>query len=279
MVSFSLVLGTVERTDDLGRFLSSLDAQTYRDFELIVVDQNKDERLESVLAPFTSRFPILHLRSEPGLTRAKNLGMKHVTGDIVGFPDDNCQFPPDILDRVARFFDEHPLADGLTGRSADEDGRDSNGTFDREAGVVDKKVWRRSTAYTIFLRRDTALGVSYDEEMGPGAATVWQGGDDWDYMLKVLERGASVYYDPEVLVVHPIAVTRFDAADAQRAYTYNCGKGRALRRHGFPWRFKASWLFGPLGGAALRLIRRQELPVVRYRWAAFRGRFRGLFGR
>lgn len=283
MVSFSLVLGTVERTDDLGHFLASLDAQTYRDFELIVVDQNKDERLEAVLAPFASRFPILHLRSEPGLTRAKNLGLKHVTGDVVGFPDDNCQFPPNILDKVARFFGEHPRADGLTGRSADEDGRDSNGTFDREAGVVDKEVWRRSkrrsTAYTIFLRRDAALGARYDEEMGPGAGTVWGGGDDWDYLLKVLERGASVFYDPQVLVIHPVAVTRFDAADAHRAYTYNCGAARAFRRHGFPWWFKAWWLVRPLGGAALRLIRFDGLPVVRYRLAAFRGRFRGLFGK
>lgn len=279
LIDFSLVLGTVDRTHDLGRYLASLDAQTYRNFELIVVDQNKDDRLESVLAPYSSRFPILHLRSEPGLTRAKNVGLKHVTGDVVGFPDDNCQFPPDLLEKVARFFADHPQVDGLTGRSADDSDRDSNGTFDREAGVVDKfSLWHRSTAYTIFLRRGIAQGVCYDEEMGPGAGTVWGAGDDRDYLLKVLNRGATVFYDPQVLVIHPIAVTRFDAAAAYRAFTYNCGAGRAIRRHGFPWRFKAWWLVKPLGGAALRLVRFDGLPIVRYRWAAFMGRLRGLRG-
>ena len=155
LISFSLVLGTVERTHDLEEHLASLDAQTYRSFELIVVDQNKDERLAPILAPYAECFPILHLRSEPGLTRAKNLGLKRVTGDIIGFPDDNYRFPPDLLDRVARFFSEHPRVDGLTGHSVDEDGNNSNGKFDTEAGVIDKfNVWYRSTAYTIFLRRD-----------------------------------------------------------------------------------------------------------------------------
>lgn len=279
MIHFSLVLGTKDRTQDLDHFLASLDAQTYRDFDLIVVDQNEDERLAPILAHYEGRFPILHLRSRPGLTRAKNVGLGHVTGDVVGFPDDNCRFPPDLLQKVAGFFKNNPQADGLTGRSADDSGRDSNGTFDREAGVVDKfNVWTRSTAYTIFLRRDTARGVRYDEEMGPGAGTVWGAGDDRDFLLKGLERGASVFYDPQVLVIHPIAVTRFDAAAMHRAYTYNCGAGRAIRRHGFPWRFKAWWLVRPLGGVAQRLVRLKDLPVMRYRWAAFRGRFRGLFG-
>ena len=56
MVSFSLILGTVERTHDLENHLASLDYQTYRNFELIIVDQNKDERLAPILEPYASRF-------------------------------------------------------------------------------------------------------------------------------------------------------------------------------------------------------------------------------
>ncbi len=281
MVSFSLVLGTVERTHDLGHFLASLDAQTYRDFELIVVDQNKDERLAPILGPYASRFPIVHLRSEPGLTRAKNLGLNRVSGDIVGFPDDNCRFPRDLLGRVAQFFAKHPEVEGLTGRSADDDDRDSNGTFDREAGTVDKfNVWNRSTAYTIFLRRNTARRARYDEQMGPGAGTVWGAGDDHDYLLEVLSRGASVVYDPRVLVLHPVPVTRLDEAAIHRAYTYNCGAGRAIQRHGFPWWFKAWWLARPLGGLVLRSIGliKGPLGIKTHRWNVFKGRLRGLLG-
>ena len=41
----SLVLATVGRADDVGRLVQSLVGQTSTDFELIVVDQNADERL------------------------------------------------------------------------------------------------------------------------------------------------------------------------------------------------------------------------------------------
>lgn len=281
MVAFSLVLGTFERTADLGHFLASLDTQTYRNFDLIVVDQNKDERLTPILAPYADRFPITHLRSEPGLTRAKNLGLKHVGGEIVGFPDDNCRFPRDLLENVARFFVDHPELDGLTGRSADDEGRDSNGTFDREAGPVDKfNVWYRSTAYTIFLRREAIRGVPYDEEMGPGAGTVWGAGDDHDYLLQLLGRGASIFYDPRVLVLHPVPVTKLDEAAAHRAYTYDCGAGRAIRKHGFPWWFKAWWIARPLGGLALRSVGLVKGPpgIRTHRWNVVKGRLRGLLG-
>lgn len=281
MIDFSLVLGTVQRTHDLGNFLASLDAQTYRRFDLIVVDQNKDERLAPILAPYAGRFPIVHLRSEPGLTRAKNLGLKHVGGDVVGFPDDNCRFPPDLLERVARFFAKHPGADGLTGRSADDAGRDSNGTFDREAGPVDKfNVWNRGTAYAIFLRANAIRGLWYDEEMGPGAGTVWGAGDDHDYLLKVLDRGASIFYDPRVVVTHPIPVTQIDEAAIYRVYTYNCGAGHAIRKHGFPRWFKALWIARPLTGAVLRSIGLVKGPpeVKRHRWNVVKGRLRGLLG-
>ena len=83
---FSLVLATVGRTDELRRFLAHLDTQTHREFELVVVDQNKDERLKPILEPYRGKFPILHLPSEQGLSRARNVGIEHARGDVIGFP-------------------------------------------------------------------------------------------------------------------------------------------------------------------------------------------------
>jgi glycosyltransferase involved in cell wall biosynthesis len=279
ILSFSLILGTIGRTREVECLLSSLEAQTYRDYELIVVDQNPDDRLVQILAPYKGEFPILHLKSEPGLSRAFNLGLEHASGDLVTFPGDDCQYPSDLLDRVAQFFSHHPETDGLTGRSIDEHGDDTNGTFDTQAGTVDRfNVWNRSTAYTFFLRSDSLHGARFDEDMGPGAGTIWGAGNDHDFLLQLLTKGASLYYDPELIVLHPDPASQYDDDEQliRRAYTYDCGAGRAIRKHGFPLWFRVWWLIRPLGGLALYLVGLKKPPGARYRWNVLKGRFRGL---
>jgi glycosyltransferase involved in cell wall biosynthesis len=273
---FSLVLGTVGRTHELERFLASLNAQTYRNFELVVVDQNPDDRLGPILRAYEGGFTILHLGSEKGLSRAKNLGIEAASGAVIGFPDDNCRFPPRLLQRVADFFDRHPETDGLTGRSVDELGNESNGRYDARPGAIDRfNVWRRGIAYNVFLRRDRARDVRFDTQLGPGAGTQWGAGDETDHLLRLLDAGASLYYDPDLLVVHAQPVPPYDAAAMSRAYAYGCGIGRVLNRHRYPLAFKASWVVRALGGAMLSLMVGRR-PEAEYRWNTFKGRLKGL---
>jgi glycosyltransferase involved in cell wall biosynthesis len=155
-VKFSHILAPHGRTEEPERFLSSLDAQTYSDFELIAVGQNPDERLRPFLKPYETRFGIQRLSSKKGLSRARNAGLESPSGDVVAFPDDDCHYPPDLLERVASFFSEHPEIDGICGRSVDESGKNSNMSFNPGSGSIDRfNVWRRAIAYTTFF----ALGA------------------------------------------------------------------------------------------------------------------------
>src|SRR6202049_5317096 len=81
-MSFSLILSTVGRTEEPARFLRPLDLQTYRHFELIVVDQNPGAILDPLVRQYRDRFPLLHLRSECGLSRARHAGLLHASGEM-----------------------------------------------------------------------------------------------------------------------------------------------------------------------------------------------------
>src|SRR4051812_21456238 len=96
----SLLLATFGRAEELHPLMQSLRGQTFRDFELIVIDQNSDDRVAPVLAEYAGDFPIEYLRSTPGHSRAFNAGLASVTGDVVAFPDDDCWYDPDVLERV-----------------------------------------------------------------------------------------------------------------------------------------------------------------------------------
>ena len=91
---FDLILCTLGRTAEPRRYVESVASQTWRDLRLIAVDQNDDQRLEPTLAEFPD-VPSLHLRSPVGLSKGRNMGLRHVTADIVSFADDDCWYPPD----------------------------------------------------------------------------------------------------------------------------------------------------------------------------------------
>ncbi len=274
---FSLVLATVNRDEELKRFLKSLKNQTHRNFELIVVDQNLDGRLDTILAAHADDFSIRHLKSaERGASKARNLGLKHVDGDLFAFPDDDCRYPPRLLENVARFFTEHEDMDGLAGRSVDEDGRTNMGRFDTQSGSISiENVWKRAISYTIFLRMEGIRGVWFDEELGVGAGTPWGSGEETDYLLQLMERGTPLYYDSEMTVVHSSPAFPYSAKEIRKAHSYGLGWGRLARKYKLPLRLKGRWLIRPLGGSMLSAAG-LRLPEARHRWNTFKGRLKGM---
>ncbi len=278
--SFSLILPTIGRREEPERFLASLAAQTFRDFELVVVDQNPDDRLAPVVDAYGDLYPILHLRTKRvGASAARNEGLRYSRSDLVAFPDDDCRYPSDLLEKVARFFDRHPELDGLTGRLIDEQGQSSILDFDLDPGLLDAiNIWTRSIEATMFLRGKSARKFRFDEALGRGSGTAWESGEGTDYLLQLLSEGASLYYEPSLNVIHPHPVPPYDAKAMRRAYEYGCGRGRVLRKHEYPLRERAKTLVGPLK-QAVACAANLKTAEARYHWNVFRGRSRGLVGK
>ncbi|WP_338825130.1 hypothetical protein MHOCP_06890 [Moorella humiferrea] len=279
-MKISLVLATVNRTTELKRFLASLQSQSYRNYELIVVDQNPDTRLEPILTVYSDSFPIIHVRSEKGLSRARNIGLRYVRGDIVAFPDDDCWYSPDILERVVSFFKENKKWDGLVGRSVDANGQTTAGRFDLRSGSINKyNVWKRGISFSIFLRYkvvDTA-GV-FDEDLGAGAGTSWGSGEETDYLIRALKAGFKLFYDPSLTVGHANPVADYTVETINRALNYGAGMGWVLRKHGYPLWFVLYMWMRPLLGTLLA-VGTGRLNKARYYWAVLRGRIIGWVAR
>ncbi|MGH9344909.1 MAG: glycosyltransferase family 2 protein [Terriglobia bacterium] len=274
-MKFTLILATIHRTTELTRFLEALERQTYRDFSIVLVDQNPDDRVQPILASCHGRLSLLHLRSKPGLSRARNLALGHITGDIVAFPDDDCWYPPKLLDRVAGFFSEHPDCDGLTGRRADPLGLAAQG-WDRQAGSVNKaNVSRRGISFTIFLRRSVIDQVGgFDETLGVGAGTPWGACEESDYLLRALAKGCRVHYDPDVAVFHPQALEKNDGETRRKACSYARGGGRVLQKHNYPALLAWKIILTPLTGVAYSLLTGRPARAL-VRWRMFTGALKG----
>ena len=281
---FSLILATLERTKEVKRFLDSLDAQTHREFELIVVDQNTDARITSILEPYQESFPILHLRRplERGLSRARNVGLPHVQGAVVTCPDDDCWYPPRLLEQVAGFLNERPGVDAVSGRMgsepelSDKDPLKSGSQAYMLQSPV--KIIRIPGMWGLFLRAPVVEKVGeFDETLGIGAGTPWGAGEDTDYYLRILKAGFDLYANPDLVVFHP-AVQKYytKREDLRRSYRYGAGITRVWKRHRLPLWYFAYEVLRSSGGVLLSLMQAKGSKAY-WHWGALRGKLRGWF--
>jgi glycosyltransferase involved in cell wall biosynthesis len=270
---FDLVVATVDRVAELERLLESLARQSYQGFRVLVVDQNDDDRLGPPLEQKRS-FDMTRLRSERGLSRARNAALEHLDAELVAFPDDDCIFPADLFERVASRFESQPELDALTGRAVDEQG-ESSSSWARDAAVLTRdNLWNRAISFTIFLRAALVARVgAFDEALGLGARGPWSSGEEIDYLVRVLDTGAHAEYDPSLVVLHrrkalsPSALQSIGARDGASV-------GYILRKHRYGLPTVARMLVRPLGGAAVSLLRRDR-SRTRFHLSTLRGRLLG----
>jgi GT2 family glycosyltransferase len=278
-LEFDLIVPTLGRSTELVRFLDALDAQSYPSFRLIVVvDQDGKAGLEPTLAPYRDRMSLQLVESARGLSRARNTGLRHSAGEVVSFPDDDCWYPPDLLQRVADTLERNPTWDGVTGRTIDESARSSVMLWQKEPGLVTREnVWRTAITVTIFLRRALVERVGFfDETLSLGSGTPWESGDETDYVLRALAAGFTLGYDPTIVVYHENPNPPFSRSAAKRAYGYGMGSSRVLRMHGYP-RWFAAYRVGQLVAGSGYFLLRGRFGLARFYGAMARGRAVGWF--
>ena len=264
--SFDLVVATVGRVSELDHLFTSLEFQTHASFRVIVVDQNPDDSLRPVLEG--TGLDVLHVRSGPGLSRARNAGLALVTADVVAFPDDDCAYDQDVLGHVGRLLAREPALDGVTGRSVDRSGH-SSPSWKRDPAVLnDHNLWNRAISYTIFLRREVVERVgSFDERLGLGSSEPWSSGEEIDYLIRAIRSGARIAYDPTLTVRHEQGARDIGFRDGATV-------GYLLRKHGYPRRTVARMLVRPAGGTLLSLAK-LDRTRARFHAATLKGRLQG----
>jgi glycosyltransferase involved in cell wall biosynthesis len=271
------VIATLGRAEELAPLLQSLGAQSRPADRIVIVDQNTDTRLEPVLAEFPD-LPLCHLRNAPvpGVNRNRNLGWKQTLGDIYFFPDDDCWYPADFIERALSVLNGQGC-DIVSGRASAPDGRSINGRFLSSAAWVDREnAWFTQIEWVLFLTRAVLEQTGgFDERIGPGAGTPWGANEVQDLSLAALQKGFRQYYDPALTGHHAefeIAGSSPDVLAKGKAYAR--GFGYVLRKHGYGWRRAVYWALRPAFGACLSML--QGSPVTaRYQLAVASGRLEG----
>jgi glycosyltransferase involved in cell wall biosynthesis len=107
----TVIIPTFHRLRTLMKGLRSLQEQTFRDFEILIVDNAADAGVEHLVAEFNvlASMPARYLpEPELGLHNARHAGARAANGEILIFTDDDATFDPGWLQAYAAAFAEHP---------------------------------------------------------------------------------------------------------------------------------------------------------------------------
>ena len=98
----SIIIPTLNEERYVGALLEALAHQTFRDFEVIVVDGDSEDATQAVVEGFRGRLPALEILAEPrrGLARQRNMGGRAARGERLFFMDADGTVEPGFLRHI-----------------------------------------------------------------------------------------------------------------------------------------------------------------------------------
>ncbi len=248
-ISIVIPCYTSERLPDIRELLDSVQSQTYKNVETLIVAERSPELANDITKYILDRayqgIRVLYEQGPLGVSGARNLAIKQAKGDIIAFIDDDAVLFSDWAEETVKTYDEDASAIGVTGPIFPLWQEESMNWFPKEFyWVFSCTYWEmtektevrngygtnlsfRQEAFKSGERFKTSMGV---KGRGQGG---WQepGAEETEFSLRVKQKtGKRIIYNPKVKVRHKVYQYRTTKRFvAKRAYWE--GYAKALLKH------------------------------------------------
>lgn len=215
---FSVLICTRNRPEKVQRAVSGVLANSFRDFELIVVDQSTDNETRDRLAAIDDPRLCYYATNTVGVSVSRNLAIRAARADIVAFTDDDCICDRDWLAAIRAEFAADPAVLGVYGRvvpyrsgQAEWDCISRDG--DRVCPALIQSTTRRVVeepaiphlvlggGNNMSFRKEAFRRVGlFIETLGPGSRIGT--GEDTEFTYRLLFNRCRLVYSPRPIVEH-----------------------------------------------------------------------------
>ena len=149
MPKVTIVLPTFNRRDTILRAVKSAQAQTFADWELIVVDDGSTDGTSSLIEGIDARVRVIQQKNR-GMTEARNAAIRAGTGEYCAFLDSDDEFMPHHLELCVAFLDAHPQEPSVSAEVLEDFGHgrvvhhyrvETSQWYPKKAAVVGSPRW------------------------------------------------------------------------------------------------------------------------------------------
>ncbi|MBQ9438047.1 MAG: glycosyltransferase family 2 protein [Lachnospiraceae bacterium] len=221
----SILLPTYNRANVIKTSIESVLAQTYQDFELIIIDDGSQDDTKTALRHYLENPKIIYTyRENGGCQAARNTGSRLAKGEWLAFADSDDLWEKDKLEKQMAYIVAHPdkalvsCAYDLTSPNGivlrippnPEQGGPSN----PESFLPGMLLQNWVGSPTILVKRELYLALEGLNQDYPAL-------DDWELSLRLLKKGFSLGFVNEILV-HAFVSEEGMSGNAAAYYDARC---------------------------------------------------------
>ena len=251
--SLSLVITayTTERLGDIYELLESITNQTLQNMETIFVIERSQELLDRINA-FIEENAISNVKTvfsgdRLGLSLARNLGIEHAKGEIIGFVDDDVVLYPDWAEKMMETYKTDSVV-GVTGPGYPLWEDENMNWLPKEfywivsctafTGWNGVRSVRSAWGMNMSFRREAFELCRFSPDFGhtEGGKEAWKTGpvDDAEFSMNLrIRSGKNIMYNPKVQVYHNVYKYRLSKKFI-RSQSYWQGYSKAIFRKMYP---------------------------------------------
>jgi glycosyltransferase involved in cell wall biosynthesis len=207
----SVIMPTYNSASFLGDAVMSVLAQTFTDFELVVVDDGSTDETQAILAGFSDPRLVIHRSAvNTGLAAARNAGLTRSRGALIAWLDSDDISLPRRLERQVAVLERRPRV-GICGTWVQTLGASrSTWRYPRRSGMVASRMLFDDPLATssVVMRREVLCGMhAFDPEFAPA--------EDYDLWERA-SRGWEIVNIPAVLTRYRVHVSQTSVLQHQR---------------------------------------------------------------
>ncbi len=195
---FSVIIPTFNRANYIKRAIDSVLNQSYKDFELIVIDDGSSDNTPLVLKSYKDKIKVITNKSNKGVSYSRNIGIKIAKNPIIAFLDSDDEWRKDKLLYQAKFFEKNPSFSIVQ----------TNERWIRDGAFLNKKKIHLTKEGNIFynslhlclispsavaIKKEVFEDVGYFDES-------FEVCEDYDLWLRVTKKYKVGYIDKELVI-------------------------------------------------------------------------------
>jgi len=183
MIKVSIIIPVYNSKKTINKCLKSVWSQTYKDFEVIVINDGSTDKSLSILRSWGSKIKLFNQQNQ-GAPIARNFGFEKSSGEYVLFCDADVVMRPNMLEKMVRILDRNKQVAYVY--SSFKFGFKKFKLWPFDAEKLKQMPYIHTTS---LLRREYFPG--FDKELKKF--------QDWDLWLTILEKGGTGIWIDDIL--------------------------------------------------------------------------------